>query len=171
MPVMGCGKHWRADARLPLGLDAATQTKCSGTAQVQRTQLYPSGSLSSFAMRALWLLLAFPLAFAACGDYGSNNPDGGSGAGVSPDVVTRPATTPRPGDTLTFFVVFPDSVSDRYNIRWDLDERGKGLRGGCSGAVCAKWIVPVGANVEYTHDVTVSSRLGLSRHPFKTILP
>ena len=121
-------------------------------------------------MRALWPLLALSLVLAACGDYGSNNPGGDPVTGLPIRVLTRPATTPRTGDTLTFFVTFPDSASGRYGIGWDLDERGKEIFGGCTRGVCAKWIVPPGSG-EYTHDVTVSSMQGISRVPFKTIVP
>ena len=124
-------------------------------------------------MRALWPLLALPLVLAACldNDYGSNNPDGGPGAGVSPGLVTRPATTPRPGDTLTFFVAFPDSTNERYSISWTLDVRGERVPGGCTRAVCARWIVPAGSGAEYSHYYTLSSPRGLSRRAFLTLVP
>ena len=120
-------------------------------------------------MRALWSLLAFPLA--ACGDHGSNNPDGGPGAGVNLDVVIRPATTPRPGDTLTFFAVFPDSTNRRYQISWNLDTRGTELLGGCTRGVCAKWIVPAGRGAEYSHYYSVSSPRGISSRASLTLVP
>ena len=121
-------------------------------------------------MRALRLLLALPLVLAACDDYGSNNPDGGPGTGLPIRVLARPAMTPHAGDTLTFFVAFPDSASERYGIGWDLDERGQRILSGCTRGVCAKWIVPPGSG-DYRHDVTVSSLQGLSRVPFKTLVP
>lgn len=124
-------------------------------------------------MRAPWPLLALLLVLAACVDLDFSDDSGSTGnpgAGVDIGVLTRPATTPRPGDTLTFFAVFKDSTSDKYAIRWDLDRRGQRILSGCPRGVCAKWIVPPGSG-DYRHYIEVSSSKGLSSFPFKTDVP
>lgn len=121
-------------------------------------------------------LVALPLAatLAACAGFdlgdGPGDPGANPGALDRMDVITRPATPPRPGDTLTFFVVFPDSASTRYEIAWDLDERGERIPSGCTRAVCAKWVVSMTPRGRYEHDVTVNSSRGMTRYPFETLV-
>lgn len=121
-------------------------------------------------MRCL-LALALPFLLAGCGilEQGSDL-DGNPQALDRMDVITRPTTPPRPGDTLMFYVVFPDSATTRYAIRWDLDERGERLSSGCTRAVCAKWGVPMTPRGRYEHDVTVNSSRGMTRYPFETLV-
>ncbi len=108
-------------------------------------------------MRALWplpLLLAASLT--ACGLVEQGSDDGGNPKALDRmDVITRPATAPRPGDTLTFFVVFPDSATTKYAIGVDISiSEGEELFGGCTRAVCAKWVVPMAPRGRYEHYVT-----------------
>ena len=127
------------------------------------------------AMRALWLLLApsllLPASLTACLDFEHENDTGGNPPALDRmDVVTRPASAPRPGDTLTFFVVFPDSATTKYAIAWTLDTRGERLSSGCTRAVCAKWVVPMTSRGRYEHYVDVSSSRGLTVYPFETLV-
>ena len=121
-------------------------------------------------MRALWPLLALLLALTAACDYNSEPHHPGDPAVPRLSVRTMPATTPQPGDTLTFYALFPDSTSERYLIAWFLDARGKRVGSGCPRAVCAKWIVPSGRDT-YNHAVQVSGANGVSGIPFTTIVP
>lgn len=115
--------------------------------------------------------LLLVLGLAACGILEQGSDDGGNPQALDRmDVVTRPSTPPRPGDTLTFYVVFPDSATTRYAIGWNLDRRGEELFGGCTGGVCAKWVVPSVSRGRYEHFVTVSSSRGLTRYPFETLV-
>ena len=128
-------------------------------------------SLSKGLARPLALAASLALTLAACGLLEQGSDDGGNPQALDRmDVLTRPSTPPRPGDTLTFFVVFPDSATTRYAIRWDLDERGERLPSGCTRAVCAKWVVPMTPRGRYEHDVTVNSSRGQTVFPFETLV-
>ena len=123
-------------------------------------------------MRAFWSLLALAATLAAC-DLMENEPDDGTGnfgTGLRIGILTRPATTPTPGDTLTFFVTFPDSTSERVLIAWYTDPRGKAIPSGCTRGVCTKWVVPTGS-ATYQHSVLVANPRGQSRVPFTTVVP
>ena len=104
---------------------------------------HPARALSLPLLRALArpLALAATLAasLAACNGLDSGPDNGGnSDTGLRIGILTRPSVTPRPGDTLTFYVTFPDSTNERVLIAWTLDTRGKRLPGDCTRAVCAK---------------------------------
>ncbi len=118
------------------------------------------------------LALALPLVLAACSGL-ENEPDnqtGNPGTGLRIGVLTRPEATPTPGDTLTFYVTFPDSVSTRYRTSWYMDQRGTQLPGGCTRSVCIKWIIPAGDGT-YQHSVQVAGNGGISSVPFTTVVP
>ena len=121
---------------------------------------------------ALALPLALGIGLAAC-DLLVNEPDSGTGnpgTGLRIGVLTQPAVTPKPGDTLTFYVTFPDSTSERVQISWRTDPRGEPIPSGCTRGVCTKWIVPAVADT-YHHYVTISANAGISRVPFTTVVP
>lgn len=118
------------------------------------------------------LALALPLVLAACSGL-ENEPDnqtGNPGTGLRIGVLTRPEATPTPGDTLAFYITFPDSTSERVFIRWTLDTQGQRIPAVCTRAVCARWIVPA-ASGTYQHYVSVANPRGQSRVPFTTVVP
>ncbi len=112
---------------------------------------------------ALALPVLFAASLAAC-DYDGEPHHPGDPAVPRLSVRTAPSTTPQPGDTLTFYALFPDSTSERYLIAWYLDERGRELLGGCTRGDCAKWIVPPGSG-RYNHSIQVNGDQGVSGIP------
>ncbi len=120
-------------------------------------------------LAALALPVVFATSLAAC-DYDGEPHHPGDPAVSRLSVRTAPNTTPQPGDTLTFYALFPDSTSERYLIAWYLDGRGRRVASGCLRAICAKWIVPPGTGT-YNHAIQVTSGGGGNLNPFTTVVP
>lgn len=112
--------------------------------------------------------LVLPLLLTAC-DHGEDYHPGDPAVSRL-GVRTVPGTTPQPGDTLTFYALFPDSTSERYRIGWFLDERGRGALSPCPRVVCVRWIVPLGRGT-YNHRMQVASDEGISGTGFTTVVP
>ncbi len=113
--------------------------------------------------------LVLPLLLTAC-DYDGEPQHPGDPAVSRLGVRTVSGTTPQPGDTLTFYALFPNSTSARYRTRWNLDVRGKRVLPDCVRALCVRWVVPPGKGT-YNHAVQVSGDNGLSGIPFTTVVP